>query len=61
MTDEPQPPAGEQSEERSLIDVAAVALPPAAILAQPLVTKLVNRPPKPEPPKVELPPGVPRE
>jgi hypothetical protein len=37
--------------------VAQVATP-VAIMAAPVVAKMVNRPPKPEPPKVELPPGV---
>lgn len=40
-----------------LADIVEVATP-VAVLAQPLVSKLVNQPPREKPQEVVLPPGV---
>jgi hypothetical protein len=62
----PQNPESEspQTSERSLVgslsEVAEIAVP-VAMVAQPIVAKLVNRPSKDEPPKIELPKGVKRD
>jgi hypothetical protein len=54
-------PTTDQTIERGLLqhlaDVGA-ALTPVALVAQPIISGLMDRPPKPEPPKVELPLGV---
>jgi hypothetical protein len=67
MTDEPNTPPADELLARArgglLHDVAQLgeALTPVALVAQPIVSGLMSRPPKPEPPKVELPPGVDRD
>jgi hypothetical protein len=48
----------EESVYRSLTTDAAIALAPALAVA---VDHYLNQPDKPEPPKVELPPGVERD
>jgi hypothetical protein len=49
-------------ERRSLVTEVVVPLvPPAVVAAGIAVDYLQNRPPKPEPPKIVLPPGVEKE